>query len=519
MINLYRKLPIAHKLRILLMLIGLAVIISFSSIYTYYGIYSIQKNLQTETTNAINLLGSRNVAAIRFNNSKFATNNLKSFAAVGSYVRVCLYNSSAEVFAAYPDVEGSCPVIKAIQNGMFGESITRGENSFSIMRNIVSDGELVGAIWAERSLSTVSDYIHSQINTIIGVALISLLINYFIADYLQRTISRPIMEIAKNAQTIAVEHALEKRLARQYGDDELGKVAEAFNRILNKMEDKIQELSNQNSNLIISHRLTLKRLEALTEKFSDSTEAFCILKILSKKQDLGPAKKDYLDYQNDISESLALNTNNLDALIKFSYLYADALATPRETIDLREYVNEFTKKLKNTVPFLGIDWSGQRKERPIAISVHSKAWDEMFAILFRLYVSLAGFVEFRPALKAELSTEASAIYLTFGDFQVLTRKEPVANLLDKFGDLEVGFNEMPYRKNSIEDPDVAEDFLNEEFLLRSDFQDILDSVTHIAYANEVITTYHFESGKFVVCFELSKVLKQGQEAVKRLTTA
>jgi PAS domain S-box-containing protein len=83
------------------------------------------------------------------------------------------------------------------------------------------------------------------------VVLISFLVAFLLSNQLQKTISRPILSLAETAGYISNENDYSVR-ARKFGDDELGVLTDAFNKMLEQIERQNDEITSFN------HALELK---------------------------------------------------------------------------------------------------------------------------------------------------------------------------------------------------------------------------------------------------------------------
>ncbi|HWL13033.1 MAG TPA: cell wall metabolism sensor histidine kinase WalK [Ureibacillus sp.] len=104
-----------------------------------------------------------------------------------------------------------------------------------IMDNVGPNGEVIGAIYIESDIESVFEQM-KDINQIfaIGTAM-SLAITIVLGILFAKTITRPILDMRRQAQTMSRGNY--SRKVRVYGDDEIGQLAIAFNHLTNRLQE------------------------------------------------------------------------------------------------------------------------------------------------------------------------------------------------------------------------------------------------------------------------------------------
>lgn len=104
-----------------------------------------------------------------------------------------------------------------------------------ILSTVGPNGEVLGAIYIESNIEKVYDQM-DDINRIFAVGTaISLVITIVLGILIARTITRPILDMRKQAQ--ALSRGNFSRKVRVYGDDEIGQLAIAFNHLTNRLQE------------------------------------------------------------------------------------------------------------------------------------------------------------------------------------------------------------------------------------------------------------------------------------------
>ncbi|MFC5543027.1 MAG: cell wall metabolism sensor histidine kinase WalK [Bacilli bacterium] len=104
-----------------------------------------------------------------------------------------------------------------------------------ILSTVDPNSEVIGAIYIESNIEKVYDQMN-DINRIFAVGTaISLVITVILGILIARTITRPILDMRKQAQ--AMSRGNFSRKVRVYGDDEIGQLAIAFNHLTNRLQE------------------------------------------------------------------------------------------------------------------------------------------------------------------------------------------------------------------------------------------------------------------------------------------
>lgn len=488
---------IAQKLRILLMVGAFFSIVIFSGIYTYLGVHSMRANLLQDAINTTTLMGSRVVAAIRFNNPGFATKKLGVLATNAAIKRVCIYDAAGKPFAGYPHLD--CARQRLLWNGSFKESSQVLGGNILITRNILADGEIIGSITITRAQPEIPKYVMLQLKTMSAVTAICLFCIFFVVNYLQKWVSAPIVEIANNAQQIFAKQTFQDRIERK-SHDELGQLAEAFNNVLHYMDHRHQNLLKSFQSLTNAHESTLQKLQQLAEDFREPADSFIIFSQMTASQLLGPEVNNYAEYQADVMEALTEYHIKLSSFTRLTNLYAKSLQEKPTLIDLKSYLRDFVVTVQQTLPYLKTETLGDlaHRQKTIEFEIRLGAWDEIFRSLASIINTLIGIVEFVPELQFHYLN--NSLQITFMEESAKPRSESFLSLCKLTQD-----GEGDYVRNSIDDPAVADEFLDQEKFPRPYLKYILDSIAYIASANSIWINHQFEYKKFAITLDLTNV--------------
>ena len=154
----------------------------------------------------------------------------------GAYV----FLPDGSLFTSFSTGEVSTPKV------LLEEGYQRNGNLFMISKTRMRDGEPVATLVIVSSLAELQQRRQALFRQFWWILPILLLTGILVANWLQHSITRPILELAGTARSIAVDKDYSLQAAGQ-GADELAGLADDFNRILGTMHNAEGQLTRLNA--------------------------------------------------------------------------------------------------------------------------------------------------------------------------------------------------------------------------------------------------------------------------------
>jgi signal transduction histidine kinase len=249
-----RQASVKKRLTFLITAISVVAVVLTTIAITLIGIYNLRENLLAELVETANIVGERNQALIAFDRKDEASENLrKAFSVKASIQSACMYDANNKLAAIYfnegaasepcPDIIGGQDELKVINN------ITRVTR---ILQN--TSGLHTASIVLESDMREIHAYVKKQIQTALLVSAAFSIIAYFLALYLQHTISMPILKLAETVKRVSQEKDYSLRaeqdiLASGNRKNEIALLIDAFNTMLDEIEERDQQLLKKNEEL------------------------------------------------------------------------------------------------------------------------------------------------------------------------------------------------------------------------------------------------------------------------------
>jgi len=291
-----RDWPIKRKLTVMLLLISGLVLLLTSAAFVTYEVATFRQTIGIHLATRSRILAANSTAALAFANAADATELLDALKYDPHMVAAALYGQDGRVLATYPAGAPADLIPAAPQPDGY-----RFEGGRLVAFTPVAEGEnaRLGTLYIASDTKAVSDALRLSGVIAVVVLAIALLAAYALATALQGQISRPVLALAETATAVSTRQDYSVR-APKLGADELGVLTDAFNQMLDRIQDQDRELRRHATDLE-------ERVEERTHTLQERNETL----------------------RRNTAELLAANTE-LDA---FAYSVSHDLRAPLRSID------------------------------------------------------------------------------------------------------------------------------------------------------------------------------------------
>jgi len=204
-------------------------------------------------------LGLATAASIAFGDKEAAEEMLRTIRSEQYVMAVILYDKNGRVFAEYRrsgvGAEFKTPARR-------GAGTTFDKQSLTLYRDISVDGQKAGSIAIVSDLSELQSKMREYRKISALVLLVSILITFVISSRLVGLITQPILHLAEVAGRVSTQKNYALR-AVSNGQDEVGKLVDAFNQMLGGIQERDAALQGSKDQLEV--RVQLRTQELLQE--------------------------------------------------------------------------------------------------------------------------------------------------------------------------------------------------------------------------------------------------------------
>ena len=315
----FQDIPIQRKLMaIILGTSGVVLLLTCATFLTYEFATFKQTSLRQLSTLG-EVIATNSTAALAFDNQTDATEILGALKAEHHVVAAALYDRQGNLFAQYPANAPATSFPPAPQAD--GYRFERGRLIGYAPVVQVQGSQRLGTLYLQSDMEAM----YERFRLYGGIALLVVagasIVAYILSGKLQRQISRPILALAETAQAVSDRRDYSVR-ALKHGKDELGLLTDAFNHMLEQIEERNLELQRAYDDLRQTQQTILQqeRLRALGQMASGiahdinnaiSPASIYVETLLEKEPNLSKRARDYLTTTQRAIDDVAQTVSRL----------------------------------------------------------------------------------------------------------------------------------------------------------------------------------------------------------------
>ena len=324
---------IRKKLLLIIMGICLAALIVSSTVFNIWSYFLFRNNMVRNFQAQAEMTANNCSAAILFDDAKSAEEVLKSYKAEPSVMNCCIYDASGTHFAAY--LRKGYTAHKDVALKSSGYSFNQGR--LIIYEPILLEDEQVGTVVLVSDLQPLKENVKANSLIVLSITGAVFLAVYLLAARLQRIISKPILALADLSRHVYQKRDYSQR-AENASDDEIGTLVDAFNLMLDEIQQEMDERIKAQVELM-KHRDHLE--EIVNERTAELKSANHQLEIAVEKANL-MAKQ--AEQANQFKSEFLANMSHeirtpMNAIIGFSELLAEEDLTEQQQTFLNTILN------------------------------------------------------------------------------------------------------------------------------------------------------------------------------------
>jgi len=251
-----RDLPITRKLTFFSVLISVSCLIGALSVIALYDRYGLEEETHNELVALASMIASRSSIAIENNDHPDASAYLQPLVYNKHIVTACIYmptlnrpiEQTVDVIARYPSKEVNCPLDTP---SMAQISKNTDTGHISITAPILSNSSIVGYVYLNSHAGKMVTLQKMHSITIAIIGLIASLLALLLSRLFSKALARPLLSLETTTRNITRDDNYSLRAAN-FGNDEVGKVVNSFNHMLDffQHEDSVLRESEEKFRLI-----------------------------------------------------------------------------------------------------------------------------------------------------------------------------------------------------------------------------------------------------------------------------
>jgi PAS domain S-box-containing protein len=226
-----RAASIRAKLFAIVMITTASALVITAISMTAFELKSYREATVRELVTVANVVGANSTAALEFNVPSTAEEILSAAATLPEILSACLYDRQDRLFATYlrPGQGLRCPPRPE------GTSVAVQPAGFVVTQPVLLHGERVGRLRLFSHVGELQRRVNLHMLILLLVLFAAALVATLVTARLQRIVSVPILELARTAKSISEKRDYTLR-AGKHSEDEIGAAVDAFNQMLDRIE-------------------------------------------------------------------------------------------------------------------------------------------------------------------------------------------------------------------------------------------------------------------------------------------
>jgi PAS domain S-box-containing protein len=246
----FKNFPIQQKMLVMTLLIcGAVLLVAIASLFVFQ-VLNFRSNFQRDTSTLAAIIANQSTAAMQFKDDATATEIVDSLQAKPTVLSASLVLPDGSTLAHYGITEQAIDLAKFPPSGE-----PRFIGGYLLLTQPVDlIGEQVGTLYLRSNYQqTFLKLLTFYCLVIGGILVVSIGLAVFLSGRLGRTITQPVLELARTAQIVGEQKNYSVRAVVNSRGDELGRLAESFNEMLSRIEsqDAALNLSQQKMEALV----------------------------------------------------------------------------------------------------------------------------------------------------------------------------------------------------------------------------------------------------------------------------
>lgn len=241
---LFTRLPIQKKLLRIIFLINGIVLLITGVAFFLYELYTFRKTTVEKLSTIGKIIAANSTAALAFDSPDDAKEILAALATESHVVAACLYDQNGKIFSEYSSGDGKHLFPATPKNDGYHFTGDHLEGYEPVRQQSMQ----LGTLYLKTDMGAMYERLRLYTIVFFAVLLLSFLVAFLLVKVLRRSISAPIMALAATARVVSDKKDYSVRAVKM-SEDELGSLTDAFNQMLEQIQQQDGNLKEFNLNL------------------------------------------------------------------------------------------------------------------------------------------------------------------------------------------------------------------------------------------------------------------------------
>ncbi len=228
---------------IILLTSGTVLLFTCTAFFAYEYVTFRRASIRNLTTLG-EIVAANSTASLAFDNADDAREILSALQAEHHVIAAAIYTLDGKVFAKYPVTLAADSLPAVPKDSGYAVNLS----SLASFQPVMHNGKRLGTLYLQLDTGAIKERFRLYSGIVLLVIGCSLAVAYILSRMLQQQVSRPILALAETARSVSERRDYSVR-AIKHGDDELGRLTDAFNDMLSQLQGRERALRESEARL------------------------------------------------------------------------------------------------------------------------------------------------------------------------------------------------------------------------------------------------------------------------------
>ena len=319
---------IRTKLLLMVLAVNACTLLVASAAFFYHDMSENRARSVRELTTLAEIIGQGSVTALEFDDAKVATDTLLQLRGDANINAAAIYAANGSLFAQY--VNPNVPDARVPPRSPAG-GVQLDRENMTVLVPVKGGTGPIGAVYVD-GRHDAAQWLHDYLIIFALVLAFSLAFGLLVSSGLQRRVTGPILAVARVARQVMESRDFSLRAAKTT-EDEIGRLAESFNGMLQTLEHEIAERSTA--------EVAVRTLNAELEQRVEHRTALLAV----RTEEAEAASRAKADFLANMSHEIRTPMN---AVLGLAYLLANKPLDP-DALDLVRKIRNAGRSLQTII--------------------------------------------------------------------------------------------------------------------------------------------------------------------------